>query len=164
MLHSTLAPYAALQSQTCNEVIYSRAALHDSTSTLRPCLRLSQASLVCAQGALDRGVLHASDVKQWLQLMSTPIVGQLCKLAPAFRDRMLGNPRFLMVLAIEEAIGVAAKWSAEVRSRGDRFKKVRHPYHIAWSSTTSSSLQNLHMNCICSTASASQTPSAQNEH
>lgn len=76
------------------------------------------------QGALDRGVLHASDVKLWLQLMTTPIVGQLCKLAPAFRDRMLGNPRFLMVLAIEEAIGVAAKWSAEVKSRGDNFKKV----------------------------------------
>lgn len=76
------------------------------------------------QGALDRGVLHASDVKLWLQLMSTPIVGSLAKLFPAFRDRMLGNPRFLMVLAIEEAIGVAAKWSAEVNSRGDRFKKV----------------------------------------
>ena len=76
------------------------------------------------QGALDRGMLHMSDVKLWLQLMGTPILGQLCKLAPAFRDRMLGNPRFLMVLAIEEAIGVAAKWSAEVNSRGDRFKKV----------------------------------------
>ena len=89
---------------------------------------------------MDRGVLHASVVKQWLQLMSTPIVGQLCKLAPAFRDRMLGNPRFLMVLAIEEAIGVAAKWSAEVKSRGDRFKKVWGPHHIAWPSTTSSSM------------------------
>lgn len=76
------------------------------------------------QGALERGVLHVSDVKLWLQLVSTPIVGQLCNLIPAFRDRMLGNPRFLMVLAIEEAIGVAAKWSAEVNSRGDRFKKV----------------------------------------
>ena len=69
-------------------------------------------------------MLHVSDVKLWLQLMGTPLVGQLCKLAPALRDRMLGNPRFLMVLAIEEAIGVAAKWSAEVNSRGDRFKKV----------------------------------------
>ena len=41
------------------------------------------------------------------------------------RDRILGNPRFLLVLAIEEAMGVSAKLSAEVNARGDNFKKVR---------------------------------------
>lgn len=76
------------------------------------------------QAALARGALLTSDVRLWLKLVSTPLVGRLCKLLPAFRSRMLGNPRFLMVLAIEEAIGVAAKWSAEKSSRKDKFWKV----------------------------------------
>ncbi|KAL3155755.1 hypothetical protein ABBQ32_012772 [Trebouxia sp. C0010 RCD-2024] len=75
------------------------------------------------QAAMARGALFTSDIRLWLQLMSTPIVGSLCKLLPAFRSRMLGNPRFLMVLGIEEAIGVAAKWSAEKSSRKDNFWK-----------------------------------------
>ncbi|DBA68740.1 TPA: hypothetical protein ACH3X2_013437 [Trebouxia sp. C0005] len=75
------------------------------------------------QAALARGALLTSDVRLWLKLVSTPLVGSLCKLLPAFRSRMLGNPRFLMVLAIEEAIGVAAKWSAEKSSRKDKFWK-----------------------------------------
>ena len=79
---------------------------------------------------MARGALFTSDVCLWLQLMSTPIVGSLCKLLPAFRSRMLGNPRFLMVLGIEEAIGVAAKWSAEKSSRKDNFWKVLHAKHI----------------------------------
>ncbi len=81
------------------------------------------------QAALARGALLTSDVRLWLKLVSTPLVGSLCKLLPAFRSRMLGNPRFLMVLAIEEAIGVAAKWSAEKSSRKDKFWKVcGHPF------------------------------------
>ncbi len=76
------------------------------------------------QAALARGALLTSDVRLWLKLVSTPLVGSLCKLVPAFRSRMLGNSRFLMVLAIEEAIGVAAKWSAEKSSRKDKFWKV----------------------------------------
>ena len=82
------------------------------------------------QAALARGALLASDVRLWLKLVSTPIVGSLCKLLPAFRSRMLGNPRFLMVLAIEEAIGVAAKWSAEKSSRKDKFWKVCGCAHV----------------------------------
>lgn len=74
---------------------------------------------------MARGALFTSDIRLWLQLMSTPIVGSLCKLLPAFRSRMLGNPRFLMVLGIEEAIGVAAKWSAEKSSRKDNFWKAK---------------------------------------
>ena len=44
---------------------------------------------------------------------------------PGFRDRVLGNPRFLVVLAIEFAMGASAKWSAEVQARGDKFWPVR---------------------------------------
>ena len=42
-----------------------------------------------------------------------------------FRDRVLGNPRFLVVLAIEFAMGASAKWSAEVQARGEKFWPVR---------------------------------------
>jgi len=38
---------------------------------------------------------------------------------------VLGNPRFLVVLAIELIMGVTAKWSAEVQARGDQFWQVR---------------------------------------
>ena len=73
---------------------------------------------------MARGALFVSDVNLWLKLASVPIFGSLCKLWPGLRSRMLGNPRFLMVLAIEEAIGLAAKWSAEKSSRKDKFWKV----------------------------------------
>lgn len=46
------------------------------------------------------------------------------------RDRILGNPRFLLVLAIEEAMGVSAKLSAEVNARGDNFQKVWPSYAV----------------------------------
>ena len=42
-----------------------------------------------------------------------------------FRDRVLGNPRFLVVLAIELVMGVTGKWSAEVQARGDKFWQAR---------------------------------------
>ena len=43
---------------------------------------------------------------------------------PAFRDRIMGNPRFLLVLAIEEVIGCTAKTIAEYQARGKDFWKV----------------------------------------
>lgn len=42
-----------------------------------------------------------------------------------FRDRVLGNPRFLVVLAIELVMGLTGKWSAEVQARGDKFWQAR---------------------------------------
>lgn len=41
------------------------------------------------------------------------------------RDRVLGNPRFLLVLFIELAMGCSAKLTAEARQRGDAFKKAQ---------------------------------------
>ena len=38
--------------------------------------------------------------------------GSLC------RDRVMGNPRFLRVLAVEEVLGCTAKTIAEVQARG----------------------------------------------
>lgn len=40
------------------------------------------------------------------------------------RDRVLGNPRFLLVLFIELAMGISAKTTAEYKQRGDNFFKA----------------------------------------
>ena len=71
--------------------------------------------------ALSRGALTLGDVRRWVALSRTPLLGALARAWPGFRDRVLGNPRFLLVLAIEEAIGCSARMAGEVRGRGDRF-------------------------------------------
>lgn len=79
---------------------------------------------VAGQDALARGALSAELLRRWLRLARTPLLGPLAKAVPGFRDRILGNPRFLLVLAIELAMGVSAKTSAEMKARGDKFGKV----------------------------------------
>lgn len=76
------------------------------------------------QDALARGAMSAAELQQWLRLAATPLLGPLCALWPAFRDRVLGNPRFLLVLAVEEVIGCTAKTVAEYRMRQENFWKV----------------------------------------
>jgi hypothetical protein len=71
--------------------------------------------------ALARGALTLGDVRKWLALSPRPLVSRLAARFPALRDRILGNPRFLMVLAIEEAIGCSARMAGEVSGRGERF-------------------------------------------
>eukprot|EP01025_Chloroclados_australasicus_P065351 TRINITY_DN8911_c0_g1_i9.p2 TRINITY_DN8911_c0_g1~~TRINITY_DN8911_c0_g1_i9.p2 ORF type:complete len:277 (-),score=23.69 TRINITY_DN8911_c0_g1_i9:12-842(-) len=73
------------------------------------------------QQALKLGIVGIKDVQQWLAVAGTPIIGWICKNWPGFRERVLGNPRFLLALMLEEAIGCSAKYSAEVRTRGDNF-------------------------------------------
>ena len=68
--------------------------------------------------ALSRGALTLGDVRRWVALARTPLLGALARAWPGFRDRVLGNPRFLLVLAIEEAIGCSARMAGEVRGRG----------------------------------------------
>ncbi|KAK9917652.1 hypothetical protein WJX75_006886 [Coccomyxa subellipsoidea] len=75
------------------------------------------------QEALLRGTMSAAELQQWLRLAATPLLGPLCALWPAFRDRVLGNPRFLLVLAVEEVIGCTAKTIAEYRMRKQDFWK-----------------------------------------
>lgn len=74
-----------------------------------------------------RGGVTAADVTQWIQIASTPILGAICRALPAFRDRVMGNPRFLLVLALEEVLGCSAKMTAEVQGRGKNFWPVRPP-------------------------------------
>eukprot|EP01025_Chloroclados_australasicus_P035725 TRINITY_DN3637_c0_g2_i5.p1 TRINITY_DN3637_c0_g2~~TRINITY_DN3637_c0_g2_i5.p1 ORF type:complete len:306 (+),score=31.03 TRINITY_DN3637_c0_g2_i5:16-933(+) len=78
------------------------------------------------QQAIASGIVGLKDVQQWLAVAGTPLIGWICKLWPGFRERVLGNPRFLLVLAIEEAIGCSAKFSAEVKTRGDKFNDELH--------------------------------------
>lgn len=75
------------------------------------------------QVALREGLLTFQDIKQWLTLASTPILGSACKAMPAVRDRVMGNPRFLLQVLLELGLGLAAKTSAELRARGDNFFK-----------------------------------------
>ena len=74
-----------------------------------------------SQAALARGALTLGDVRAWLALASTPLLGAVARAVPGFRDRVLGNPRFLLVLAIEELIGCSARMAGEIQGRGDRF-------------------------------------------
>ena len=76
------------------------------------------------KAALARGALTMGDVRLWLKASTTPLLGWLVKAFPGFRDRVLGNPRFLLVLAIEELIGCSARMAGEIQGRpGDRFWK-----------------------------------------
>eukprot|EP01024_Parvocaulis_polyphysoides_P027388 TRINITY_DN24847_c0_g2_i1.p1 TRINITY_DN24847_c0_g2~~TRINITY_DN24847_c0_g2_i1.p1 ORF type:complete len:356 (-),score=45.18 TRINITY_DN24847_c0_g2_i1:214-1281(-) len=78
------------------------------------------------QQALAKGLVGAKDVQQWLAVVGTPIIGWICQIWPGFRERVLGNPRFLLALAIEEVIGCSAKFSAEIKTRGDNFNNELH--------------------------------------
>ncbi|BDA50342.1 Protein RETICULATA-RELATED 4, chloroplastic [Coccomyxa sp. Obi] len=75
------------------------------------------------QDALARGTMSGAELQQWLKLAARPLLGPLCALWPAFRDRVLGNPRFLLVLMVEEVIGCTAKTIAEYRVRKQNFWK-----------------------------------------
>jgi hypothetical protein len=68
--------------------------------------------------------MSGPELQQWLALATRPLLGPLCQLWPAFRDRVLGNPRFLLVLAVEEVIGCTAKTIAEYQLRKEKFWKV----------------------------------------
>lgn len=77
------------------------------------------------QEAMARGSVTAHDIESYLKIASTPVLGAACRALPFIRDRVMGNPRFLLVLAIEEVIGVTAKTLAEVQGRKDDFWRVR---------------------------------------
>ena len=80
--------------------------------------------IFCLQDAIIRGSASISDVDLFLKIASTPVIGWVCKALPFIRERVMGNPRFLQVLLIEEIIGVSAKMAAEVQGRGEQFWQV----------------------------------------
>ena len=46
---------------------------------------------------------------------------------------MLGNPKFLIVLALEVVLGCTGKLISELNVRGDRFWKVGGPVRLTFS-------------------------------
>lgn len=74
---------------------------------------------------MQRGAVSAQDIQLYLRIASTPILGAVCKLLPFIRDRVMGNPRFLLILGIEEVIGITAKTAAEIQGRKEQFWNVR---------------------------------------
>ena len=79
---------------------------------------------------MKKGLLSAKDLEAWLRISKNPVLNWVCQLSTGFRNRMLGNPQFVLVLLIEQAIGISAKLAAEIDSRKDRFWKVS-PFHLA---------------------------------
>ena len=70
------------------------------------------------------GLLSMKDVHLWVDITSMPLLGSICRAAPAVRDRVMGNPRFVMQLFVELALGLTAKTVAEMKARGDKCFKV----------------------------------------
>eukprot|EP00192_Tetraselmis_astigmatica_P012439 CAMPEP_0117662746 /NCGR_PEP_ID=MMETSP0804-20121206/8214_1 /TAXON_ID=1074897 /ORGANISM="Tetraselmis astigmatica, Strain CCMP880" /LENGTH=424 /DNA_ID=CAMNT_0005469659 /DNA_START=132 /DNA_END=1406 /DNA_ORIENTATION=+ len=73
--------------------------------------------------ALKLGTLTIADLGKWQKIRALPIIGLLAGAFQGFRERMMGNPRFLLALAAEEVIGGTAKMAAEVEARGEKFSQ-----------------------------------------
>jgi len=72
--------------------------------------------------ALEEGRLTIVDAERWIAITKGP-VSKLAQNLPVLRSKMLGNPRLLVTIGIELAIGCTAKMIAEVQSRKKMFWK-----------------------------------------
>eukprot|EP00741_Cyanophora_paradoxa_P005127 tig00000863_g4969.t1 len=70
--------------------------------------------------ALEHGLLAPAILLRYLDATKKPLEGFLMRLGAGVRARILADPKFLFKVAVEEAIGVAGKLSAEVNKRKDR--------------------------------------------
>ena len=70
------------------------------------------------QTALKLGTLTVADLRKWQQIRSIPIVGLLAAAFQGFRERMMGNPRFLLAVAAEEIIGGNSQDGCRDRGQG----------------------------------------------
>lgn len=75
------------------------------------------------QFGIKEGRFKGADALRWLGLIKMPLVGALAQSMPAVREKLLGNPRLLVTIGIELAIGVTAKMIAEVQARQQDFWK-----------------------------------------
>ena len=76
------------------------------------------------QEAMSLGLMSIKDLHLWMDISAIPVLGSICRMAPAVRDRVMGNPRFVMQLFVELALGLSAKTVAEMKARGDKCFKV----------------------------------------
>jgi len=75
------------------------------------------------QFGIREGRFTGKDATQWLNILKIPFIGGVAKSMPAVREKLLGNPRLIMTVGIELAIGVTAKLIAEVQARQEDFWK-----------------------------------------
>lgn len=73
------------------------------------------------QGKIFDGSLTSSDLTRFFDIEKTFLIGALARIWPALRSRLVANPRFLSVMAVELIIGFFSKTAAEMKQRGSSF-------------------------------------------
>jgi len=70
--------------------------------------------------SMKSSVLPPDVLSRYIALTKSPLSAYLAQF-PGFRDRLLGDPSFLLKLAIELGIGICTKSTAEYAKRGEKF-------------------------------------------
>jgi len=73
------------------------------------------------QRKVGEGSLAVKDLKRLLIIEKIPLIGALASRWPGLRSRLVANPRFMSVMAVELVIGFFSKSAAEVKQRGRNF-------------------------------------------
>ena len=71
--------------------------------------------------AIKSSSIPPNMLSRYLQLSKNPLVMWLLQF-PGFRERLMGDPGFLLKLGIELGIGICTKSAAEFAKRGDKFE------------------------------------------
>lgn len=72
--------------------------------------------------ALKASSLPPELLSRYLALSASPLTSALLARSAGFRERLLGDPSFLLKLAIELGIGLCTKTTAEYAKRGEKFE------------------------------------------
>lgn len=75
------------------------------------------------QVALAKGALSPADIAKFAKVIQMPVLGKFARKWRPLRERLMGSDRLLFTLLAEEAIGLTAKTSAELKARKDMFWK-----------------------------------------
>lgn len=70
--------------------------------------------------SMKSSALPPDVLSRYIALTTSPLSAYLVQF-PGFRDRLLGDPSFLLKLAIELGIGICTKSTAEYAKRGEKF-------------------------------------------
>jgi hypothetical protein len=73
------------------------------------------------QSKIFDGSLEPLELERFFNIEKMFFLGAIARIWPAFRSRLVANPRFLSVMAVELIIGFFSKTAAEMRQRGDSF-------------------------------------------
>ena len=73
--------------------------------------------------AVEAGTVTAAELARVFVVERIFIIGALARAFPALRNRLVANPRFLTIMAVELVLGVVSKTAAEMRQRGSQFWK-----------------------------------------